>query len=169
MFSYQLRVLFRIRGWTGAVVFLLGLAVGVPTVCSCLKGLPLVLLGLGLRYWAAGYIGPDSRASGFVCYKRVVSGPYRYFRHPLYLGNLLLVIGMLFALTPPFWYKLAVLVGFILAYGAFALTEQRLLSDIPGSQPGFDRTAALTEWSTWISAGLGWLLTLGKALLRSNR
>lgn len=127
-----------------------------------------MLIGLVLRYWAAGHIGPVSRIPLSAPSKVVVSGPYRYFRHPLYLGNLLLAVGVLFALLPPYWYGIAVLVGFILEYGAFALVEQRLLAALPHFKPGFDRRAALAEVSTWVSAGLAWGLTLGKALLFSK-
>jgi protein-S-isoprenylcysteine O-methyltransferase Ste14 len=49
-------------------------------------GLPILLLGQGLRTWAAGYIHKDRQlASG---------GPYGVCRHPLYLGTFLSCIGV---------------------------------------------------------------------------
>ena len=66
----------------GAVVFYL---LASPSPAALLMGTPVVFLGEALRTWASGYL----RKNETVCR----SGPYRYIRHPLYLGNFFLGLG----------------------------------------------------------------------------
>jgi protein-S-isoprenylcysteine O-methyltransferase Ste14 len=49
----------------------------------------VVVLGLGLRAWAAGHLRRDSPVT--------VSGPYAHLRHPLYWGSAIILVG--FAVT----------------------------------------------------------------------
>ena len=50
-----------------------------------MTGLVLVLVGLGIRSWAAGVIKKTKVLA--------TTGPYRLCRHPLYLGSLLMMLG----------------------------------------------------------------------------
>ena len=60
-----------------------------PTASSLEFGLPVSLLGLALRAWAAGCLAKNRQlASG---------GPYAYTRNPLYLGTLLVAAGLAIA------------------------------------------------------------------------
>jgi protein-S-isoprenylcysteine O-methyltransferase Ste14 len=57
-----------------------------PSARSLAVGLPLALLGEGLRIWASGHIEKTrSLATG---------GPYAHTRNPLYVGSLLLGLGL---------------------------------------------------------------------------
>ena len=47
-----------------------------PSTESLLYGIPVSLLGLGLRAWAAGHLAKNQ--------KLTTSGPYRFLRHPNY-------------------------------------------------------------------------------------
>jgi protein-S-isoprenylcysteine O-methyltransferase Ste14 len=60
-----------------------------PDVRSLLYGLPVSLLGLALRAWAAGHLAKDQTLA--------IGGPYRYTRNPLYLGTLLVAAGLAIA------------------------------------------------------------------------
>lgn len=60
-----------------------------PTESSLLEGLPLSVAGLWLRGWAAGHLAKNT--------KLATSGPYRYTRNPLYLGTLLVALGLVTA------------------------------------------------------------------------
>ena len=78
-------VLNRVRIWLPPVFVLIGLAVGKPR--WDLWGLPLVILGEGLRTWAAGNLIKDETLT--------VGGPYAFVRNPLYLGSLLSGVGFM--------------------------------------------------------------------------
>jgi len=60
-----------------------------PTAGLLLLGGVLALLGLALRGWAAGVIRKERELT--------VHGPYAYTRNPLYLGSLLLGLGVVAA------------------------------------------------------------------------
>lgn len=63
-----------------------------PTPVSFAVGVPLVLLGVGVRVWAAGHLVKNRVLS--------VSGPYAYLRHPFYAGALAVVLGLLLCAGP---------------------------------------------------------------------
>lgn len=52
----------------------------------------LVLLGIGIRSWAAGTIRKNARLA--------TSGPYSLCRHPLYLGSFLMILGFSLGTQP---------------------------------------------------------------------
>ena len=57
-----------------------------PDVSSLEFGLPVALLGLALRAWAAGCLAKNQQLA--------TGGPYAYTRNPLYLGTLLVAAGL---------------------------------------------------------------------------
>ena len=122
------RFLFRWRGVIGFVAFGVVFWLARPTFGSCLLGLPIILVGLATRFWASGYIGIEGRVQGIGARRRIVSGPYRLLRHPLYIGNFLLVLGMLVALRPAVWMGAVVMAGFIGEYMLIVAEEERDLS-----------------------------------------
>lgn len=77
-------------------VYALGLAVlafARPTPASLLAGGLLIVVGEGLRIWATGHLHKNDALT--------VSGPYAYLRHPLYLGTLLIALGIASAARAP--------------------------------------------------------------------
>ena len=56
-----------------------------PTAPNLALGLPLVLIGLAVRAWAAGHLRKNQQLA--------TSGPYAYVRNPLYIGSLLAGVG----------------------------------------------------------------------------
>ena len=64
-----------------------------PTVQSMEVGIPVSLLGLALRAWAAGCLAKNRQLA--------TSGPYAYTRNPLYLGTLLVAAGLAIAARSP--------------------------------------------------------------------
>lgn len=75
----------RVRVWLPPVFVVVAIALRPPT--WNLWGLPLVVLGEGLRTWAAGHLVKDEALT--------VGGPYAHVRNPLYLGSLLNTMGFL--------------------------------------------------------------------------
>lgn len=60
-----------------------------PSVISLALGLPIALLGLALRAWAAGCLYKNQRLA--------TGGPYALMRNPLYLGTLTVAAGLVLA------------------------------------------------------------------------
>ena len=60
-----------------------------PTSHSLALGLPIGLVGLLLRAWAAGCLAKNQQLA--------TGGPYAYTRNPLYLGTLLVAAGLVIA------------------------------------------------------------------------
>lgn len=78
-----------------AVILVLGVFPPIWPEWVRIAGLPIVLGGLGLGYWAGRALGsaltayplPSDRA------RLVEKGPYRFVRHPIYVGGLLIFLG----------------------------------------------------------------------------
>jgi protein-S-isoprenylcysteine O-methyltransferase Ste14 len=66
-------------------------AVGLahPTWFSWTAGLALAVVGESLRVWASGHIEKDREVT--------TSGPYRWMRHPLYVGSSVMALGTVVA------------------------------------------------------------------------
>jgi protein-S-isoprenylcysteine O-methyltransferase Ste14 len=96
------------------VVGVLVLALARPTPSSLLLGLPLAVLGEAIRIWASGHIEKTkSLATG---------GPYAHSRNPLYVGSLLIALGVAVAGASP-WVLLAV-AGYFLAFYPSVMREE---------------------------------------------
>ncbi len=135
------RFLFRWRGVIGVVAFGVVFWLARPTFESCFLGLPLLFTGLAIRFWASGYIGIEGRVREIGARQRLASGPYRLLRHPLYIGNFLLVVGMLLALRPAMWLGAMVVVGFIVEYTMIVAVEERDLAAKGKVERGNDEVA----------------------------
>jgi protein-S-isoprenylcysteine O-methyltransferase Ste14 len=90
-----------------------------PTPRSLLLGLLPILLGLGLRVWAAGFL----HKGGGLC----VWGPYRFVRHPLYLGTTFSALGLGIIARSP-WAWAVILPIFVIVYAWQVNQEEELLA-----------------------------------------
>jgi protein-S-isoprenylcysteine O-methyltransferase Ste14 len=91
-------------GFVFAVVFLW---LAQPTWLTMLASLLLVVPGLWLRAYAAGYVRKNAELT--------FTGPYAYTRNPLYLGSMMIAFG--FAAAAASWIVVAALaVLFALIY-----------------------------------------------------
>jgi len=92
-----------------------------------LLGLGLINLGLVVRVWAIGYAGGSTRSYKLRAARLVTAGPYAYVRNPIYVGNLLIGLGIVFVAGS--WVALAVLaVVFSIEYGAIVSLEEEFLT-----------------------------------------
>lgn len=123
------RWLFRWRGVIGFIGYSLVFWQAEPRPASLIGAVPLLLAGLGMRFWAMGYIGKGARVTAIGGSERIVAGPYHLFRHPLYLGNALLVLGVLLALLPPLWLAAMVFLLFCAEYALIVLAEEEYLRE----------------------------------------
>ena len=82
----MVRLLTRYRVALGGLMAALTVWLSRPTPRSLLLGAGLVAAGTALRVWAAGHVEKSREVTS--------SGPYRFTRHPLYLGSTLLGLGI---------------------------------------------------------------------------
>ncbi len=99
------RIARRIRVPLGFVFAAVFLFLARPGWESLLVSLALVLPGLWLRGYAAGYVKKNQELT--------TTGPYAYTRNPLYLGSMLIAFG--FAAASQSWILVVVLVALFFA------------------------------------------------------
>lgn len=135
----------RIRVPLGFVFAAVFLWVARPTGWSILGSLLLVLPGLWLRGYAAGYVRKNAELT--------TTGPYAYTRNPLYLGSMMIAVG--FAAASGRWLIPILLAGLFLAiylptifseeaflrtefasFDAYAARVPRLLPRLTPAAPG---------------------------------
>lgn len=110
----------------------LALGLARPTPASLLAGLPLALAGEAVRVWAAGHIEKTRRLA--------TGGPYAHSRNPLYLGSVLIALGVAAASASP-WAALAT-AGYLLAFYPAVMREEA----------GFLRERFASEYAEWAGA-----------------
>ena len=80
------RLLARWRVSLGFLLAALALWLATPTPQSVVIGAVIAWCGEAIRVWAAGHLEKSTEVTR--------SGPYRFTRHPLYLGSTLIGIGL---------------------------------------------------------------------------
>lgn len=148
----------KLRVFFGFVMAAAFLWFSQPTADSLAAGLPVSVLGLALRAWAAGHLEKNLALT--------VSGPYVYVRNPLYIGTLTVAAG--FAIAARRW-ELGVLFAavFLLVYlPAVELEEQHLARLFPEFKEYARQVPRLVPW---MHAGAGGAKHFRPSLYRRNR
>jgi protein-S-isoprenylcysteine O-methyltransferase Ste14 len=96
-----------------------------PGPALLVLGGALAATGLGVRAWAAGTIHKERELT--------VTGPYAFTRNPLYVGSLLLGLGITVAGGHWGWPALFLLF-YVLVYGRTMSEEKALLTDLFGDR-----------------------------------
>lgn len=105
-------------GFVTALLYLLELVRHMPSLMAIAWSLALVLPGLWLRGYAAGYVKKNRELTQ--------TGPYARVRNPLYVGSILIAAG--FALALRSWIvAVALAVMFLLIYVPVIASEERFL------------------------------------------
>ncbi|HEX6164174.1 MAG TPA: isoprenylcysteine carboxylmethyltransferase family protein [Vicinamibacterales bacterium] len=99
----MIKLLARYRVFLGFVFAAIVLWLAVPTPQSLMIGSIIAVLGESIRTWAAGHLEKSKEVTQ--------SGPYRYTRHPLYLGSSLIGIGM--AVIANNWIVAAIVITYL--------------------------------------------------------
>jgi protein-S-isoprenylcysteine O-methyltransferase Ste14 len=88
--------------------------------------LGLVAIGMALRFWAAGSAGTHTHSPQIEGPQLATSGPYGYVRNPIYLGSMILGLGMVGMIGD--WRLLPLYVAaFALLYTVIIPAEERFL------------------------------------------
>ncbi len=94
-----------------------------PSPASLALGLPVSIIGLVIRAWAAGHLAKNQSLAR--------SGPYAHTRNPLYIGTLLVALGLVIA-SRSWWLGLLFAIVFLLIYlPVIELEEQHLRKLFP--------------------------------------
>lgn len=140
-----------------------------PSLQSMLIGLPVSIIGLLLRGWAAGHLAKNEELA--------TSGPYAYVRNPLYLGTLIAAFGIVVA-ARNIWLALLFALVFLLVYLPAVELEEQHLRDIFSDysiyagrvnrffpRGRYDTRAASFSWALYqrneeYKALIGWLIAV---------
>jgi len=119
------RRLARLRVPLGFVFAVAVLYLARPTAGSIAAGALVGVLGEGIRFWAAGHLEKSREVTQ--------SGPYRFTRHPLYVGSCIMALGV--AIGSASWGVLGLVVLYMGATIAAAIrTEEAFLRERFGDQ-----------------------------------
>lgn len=86
----------------------------------------LVLGGLALRAWGGGIAGLHTRTDDISAPRLVTGGPFAYVRNPIYLGSMVMALGMVGLLHDP-WLLAIAIPGFAVVYSAIIPAEEEWL------------------------------------------
>ncbi|OGD22752.1 MAG: hypothetical protein A2W03_04095 [Candidatus Aminicenantes bacterium RBG_16_63_16] len=171
----------RLRVKAGSFLAVAVLILARPTLRSVLHGALAALAGLAIRAWASGHLRKEKALA--------VSGPYRYSRNPLYLGNFIIGAGV--AVTARSWWVLALFAAYFgIFYPLMIVRERdRMRKLFPGEYEEYGRKVPLflpsplkrhraapvrfswglyaqnKEYRAFAGAAAFWLLLAAKALL----
>lgn len=121
---------FKNRSYTPIPFLIVMLIFAESTLTTLITGFAIALLGEFFRFWGVSYAGSETRTTGggvggtFL----VISGPFAHVRNPLYLGNILLYLGigvMSNALFP--YLQIVALIFFYVQYKFIIDAEEQFL------------------------------------------
>lgn len=128
--------MFEIRGYTPIPFIVLMLVYARPTTFSLVVGFCLALAGEAIRFWGVAVAGTETRTTGPVGGTHLfIDGPFAYVRNPLYVGNMMMYVGvgiMSNALMP---YLVMLACGFfVLQYTMIVIKEEEYLQRAFGEE-----------------------------------
>lgn len=125
----------RYRVTAGWILGTLLVLLARPSPGSLALGLPLLFAGEAVRLWASGHIEKTKCLA--------TGGPYAHSRNPLYVGSLVMALGVAVACASP-WVVLAVALYFLAFYPAVMREEAAFLArKFPGEYAEWASTVPL--------------------------
>jgi protein-S-isoprenylcysteine O-methyltransferase Ste14 len=126
---------FEYRSYTPVPFLIVMIMFHNANVWSLIIGFLFAVSGEAIRLWGVSWAGSETRTTGPVggTYL-IISGPFAHVRNPLYVGNILMYIGigiMSFALFP--WLPLVALLFFGLQYHLIVSEEENYLRKTYGA------------------------------------
>ncbi len=127
---------FRYRSYTPIPFLILMIIFENATTTSLIAGFIIALIGESIRLWGVSWAGSETRTTGKVggTYL-IISGPFAYVRNPLYVGNILIYLGlgiMSYALFP--YLQIIALMFFVFQYYLIVKAEEEYLFSTFGEQ-----------------------------------
>jgi protein-S-isoprenylcysteine O-methyltransferase Ste14 len=123
--------IFKYRSYTPIPFVILMLVFENAAITSLLVGFLIALIGELVRFWGVSWAGSETRTTGAVggTYL-VISGPFAYVRNPLYIGNILMYLGlgvMSMALFP--YLQIVAIIFFVVQYQVIVKEEEGFLKN----------------------------------------
>jgi protein-S-isoprenylcysteine O-methyltransferase Ste14 len=94
------------RQWFAVLFVLLVSLMGKPEETLLFIGTGIAAAGTLIRLWASGHVMKNKELA--------TDGPYAFVRHPLYVGNILLLVG--FSLASSLWWSYILMIALLLFY-----------------------------------------------------
>ena len=120
---------FNYRSYTPIPFLILMLIFQQSTPLTLIIGFAVALIGELIRFWGVSWAGSETRTTGGVGGTfLIISGPFAYVRNPLYVGNILLYLGlgiMSFALFP--YLQFVAIIFFLIQYYFIVSEEEKYL------------------------------------------
>jgi protein-S-isoprenylcysteine O-methyltransferase Ste14 len=124
-------IAFKYRSYTPIPFLLLMLIFQQSTPLTLIIGFAVALIGELIRFWGVSWAGSETRTTGGVGGTfLIISGPFAYVRNPLYVGNILIYLGlgiMSFALFP--YLQIVAILFFLLQYYFIVKEEEKHLAE----------------------------------------
>ena len=122
-------LLFKYRSYTPIPFLILMLIFQQSNIWTLVIGFAISLLGELIRFWGVSWAGSETRTTGSVGGTfLIISGPFAYVRNPLYVGNVLIYLGlgiMSFAWFP--YLQIIAILFFLLQYYLIVKEEEGYL------------------------------------------
>ena len=123
-------IAFKYRSYTPIPFLILMLIFQQSTPLTLIIGFAIALLGELIRFWGVSWAGSETRTtSGVGGSFLVISGPFAHVRNPLYIGNILMYVGlgiMSFSLFP--YLQIVALLFFLFQYYLIVGEEEEFLA-----------------------------------------
>ena len=99
-------------------------------------GILFLLIGESIRVWSVSFAGGETRTIKVGAPALCTAGPYSYVRNPIYLGNMLMYIGIVIIAGSPnlFLMVLTVFSFFIIQYTLIISLEEETLDELFGDE-----------------------------------
>lgn len=121
--------IFKYRSYTPIPFLILMLIYENATVTSLAVGFAIAFIGELIRLWGVSWAGSETRTTGGVGGSfLVISGPFAHVRNPLYVGNILMYLGlgiMSMSLFP--YLQIIAILFFIMQYLFIVKEEEEFL------------------------------------------
>ena len=122
---------FKYRSYTPIPFLILMLIFQQSTPLTLIIGFAVALIGELIRFWGVSWAGSETRTTGGVGGTfLIISGPFAHVRNPLYVGNILLYLGlgiMSFALFP--YLQIVAILFFLVQYYFIVREEEKYLRE----------------------------------------
>lgn len=126
--------LFKYRSYTPIPFLLIMFFYENANIWSLIAGFIIAMVGELIRLWGVSWAGSETRTTGTVGGAfLIISGPFAHVRNPLYIGNILMYLGigvMSYALFP--YLQIVALMFFVFQYYLIIKEEEEYLSKTYG-------------------------------------